>query len=136
LRDPAYLSEPIPDIQHAIKAHSFFARVAPETREAMVVEDADRLDALGAIGIARCLASGRAMGKALYGSVEPFPKTRTPDDTTNALDHFYLKLLRLADTMNTADGRAQARGRTDFMHECFGQPGQETHAGCESKERA
>lgn len=136
LRDLAYPSEPIPTIQHTIKAHSFSARVAPETREAIVVEDADCLDALDAIGIVRCLASGRAMGKALYGPVEPFPKRRTPDDTINIVNNFYLKLLRLTDTMILADRRAQARSRTDFMHKCLRQPGQETHAGCEPKERA
>ncbi len=137
LHDSAYPSETIPAIQYAIEGHSFFARVAPETREAMVAQDAARLDALGTIGIVRCLALRGAMGKALYDPREPCPETRTPDDTTNTLDHFYLKLLRLADTMNTATGRAEVRRRTDFfMHECLWQLGQEIQVGHEPKARA
>ncbi len=125
LGDLGYPDELIPDIRHAIEAHSFSAGMAPRTREAMVVQDADRLDALGAIGIARCLALGGAMGRTLYDPREPFPETRAPDDTSNILDHFYLKLLRLADTMNTASGRIEARHRTTFMHEYLRQLGQE-----------
>ena len=63
------------------------------------------------------------MGRALYDLREPFPETRTPEDTDNVLDHFYLKLLRLADTMTTTAGRAEARRRTAFMHEYFRQLG-------------
>lgn len=125
LCDIGYPAELIPDIRHAIEAHSFSARISPRTREAMVVQDADRLDAVGAIGIARCLALGGAMGRILYDPREPFPETRAPDDTSNILDHFYLKLLRLADTMNTAVGRIEARRRTTFMHEYLRQLGQE-----------
>ena len=136
LRGSAYPAELVPDIEHAIEAHSFSAQVAPETREAMVVQDADRLDALGAIGIARCLALGGAMGRALYDSREPFPDTRTPDEEANVLDHFYLKLFRLADTMNTVVGRAEAWRRTAFMHEYLRQLGREIQVGYELEERA
>jgi uncharacterized protein len=136
LRDSCYPAELIPAIEHAIKAHSFSAQIAPRTREAMVVQDADRLDALGAVGIARCLMLGGAMGKALYDPREPFPRARIPDDTTNVLDHFYLKLLRLADRMSTATGRAEARRRTLFMQEYLRQLGQEIRVGYEPEERA
>jgi uncharacterized protein len=129
LRDRGYTAELIPAIEHAIEAPSFSARVTPRTREAMVVQDADRLDALGAIGIARCLTLGGAMGRALYDPHELFPETRTPDDADNVLDHFYLKLLRLADTMTTTAGRAEARRRTAFMHEYLRQLGQEISFG-------
>src|SRR5215213_4970483 len=105
LRDSAYPAESIPSIEHAIEAHSFSAGVAPKTLEAMVVQDADRIDALGAIGIARALMLGGAMERALYDLREPFPAARTPDDTIYVLDHFYVKLLKLADTLSTAAGR-------------------------------
>ncbi|MDQ3924481.1 MAG: hypothetical protein M3309_11280 [Actinomycetota bacterium] len=102
----------------------------------MVVQDADRLDALGAIGIARWLALGEAMGRALYDSREPFPVMRTPDEEANVLDHFYLKLFRLADTMNTVVGRAAAWRRTAFMHEYLRHLGREIQVGYELEERA
>lgn len=117
LRDSGYPAELIPDVRHAIEAHSFSAGITPRTREAMVLQDADRLDALGAIGVARCLMLGGAMGRPLYDSVEPFPATRTADDTANILDHFYLKLLQLAETMSTQAGLSEARRRTAFMRD-------------------
>lgn len=129
LRESAYPPELIPSVEHAIEAHGFSARITPGTPEAMVVQDADRLDALGAIGIARCLALGGAMGRPLYDPREPFPENRTPDDTTNVLDHFYVKLLGLADTMTTAAGRGEARSRTVFMHRYLEQLGTEIQNG-------
>ena len=125
LRDRGYPAEYLPDIAHAIAAHSFSAGIAPGTVEARVVQDADRLDALGAIGIARCLLLGGALGRRLYDPAEPFPVTRPPDDTDNVLDHFPLKLLTLAETMQTATGRAEARARTAFMRRFLAQLGRE-----------
>ncbi len=109
--EPALLD----DIEHAIVAHSFSAGIAPRTPEARVVQDADRLDALGAIGIARCLAVGGALGRPLYDPADPFCRDRPPDDAVATLDHFYTKLLMLADTMQTATGRAEAARRTAFL---------------------
>ncbi|MCA1667406.1 MAG: HD domain-containing protein [Thermomicrobia bacterium] len=117
LRDAGYPARHIPAIEHAIAAHSFSARIAPQTREAQVVQDADRLDALGAIGIARTLMLGGAMGKPLYDAAEPFPTARTADDGENVLDHFFVKLLTLSETMQTRAGRAEAERRTAFMHD-------------------
>lgn len=115
LRTAGYAERYLPAIEHAIAAHSFSANIAPRTREAMVVQDADRLDALGAIGIAHCLMLGGAVGRRLYDPREPFPTTRRPDDAINTIDHFYVKLLQLAGRMNTAAGRAEAHRRTGFM---------------------
>ena len=75
----------------------------PQTLEAQVVQDADRLDALGAIGIARCIMTGVHMGTALYHMEEPFPMTREMDDRLYSVDHFYVKLLKLAGSMQTAE---------------------------------
>lgn len=102
-------------IHHAIAAHSFSARIEPQTVEARVVQDADRLDALGAIGIARCLMLGGQMGRTLYDGSDPFAERRLPDDRISTLDHFYTKLLTLAATMQTASGRREAERRTVFM---------------------
>lgn len=125
LRACGYPAQHIPAIQHAIEAHSFSAGVAPRTIEAMVVQDADRLDALGAVGVARCLMLGGAMGKPLYDPREPFPSARPPDDRAYVIDHFYTKLLTLAETMHTAAGRAEAQARTAFMRGFLEQLGRE-----------
>ncbi len=125
LQEHGYPRAYLPAIRHAIEAHSFSAGITPRTLEAMVVQDADRLDALGAVGIARCLMLGGALGKPLYDPDAPFPQQRPPDDTRNVIDHFYVKLLKLADTMHTRAGKAEAAQRTIFMREFLRQLGHE-----------
>jgi uncharacterized protein len=115
LRQIGYETSLIPAIEHAIAAHSFSAGIPPETLEARVVQDADRLDALGAIGIARTLLLGGAMGKPLYDEAEPLPQTRVADDRANVIDHFYTKLLKLAGMIHTDAGRQEAERRTNLM---------------------
>lgn len=115
LKESGYPSAYIPAIEHAIAAHSFTAQIRPETMEAKVVQDADRLDALGAVGIARCFTVGGVLGTRLYDPFEPFPDNRLADDHVNTVDHFFVKLLKLAGTMQTAAGRAEANRRTEFM---------------------
>lgn len=117
LRGAGYPPEHLDAIHHAVAAHSWSARIPPETLEARVVQDADRLDALGAIGIARTLLLNGALGIPLYHAEEPFPVTRPPDDRAYTIDHFYAKLLTLAATMQTATGRAEAAARTAFMRD-------------------
>ena len=115
LRTISYPEQYLQDIHHAISAHSFSSGIGPRTLEAMVVRDADFLDALGAIGIARCLMLGTSMGQRLYDPAEPIPLHRQPDDRRYTIDHFYTKLLRLGDMMHTAAGRAEAAARTAFI---------------------
>jgi uncharacterized protein len=112
-----YPAQYLPEIAHAIAAHSFSANIRPDTFEAQIVQDADRLDALGAVGIARCLMLGGEMGKPLYHLAEPLPQTRPPDDGRYVIDHFYRKLFKLADLMNTPSGRQEALRRTAFMRD-------------------
>ncbi|MFA9353024.1 hydrolase, partial [Escherichia coli] len=76
-----------------IEAHSFSAKIAPETLEAKIVQDADRLEALGAIGLARVFAVSGALGVALFDAEDPFARQRGLDDKQYALDHFQTKLL-------------------------------------------
>lgn len=105
----------LPDIAHAIEAHSFSAGIPPRTLEARVVQDADRLDALGAVGLARCLMLSGEMGQRLYGPADPFCRDRTPDDRVSAVDHFHTKLLSLGATMHTESARREAEVRTRFL---------------------
>ncbi len=102
-------------MHHAIEAHSFSAGIPPRTLEARIVQDADRLEALGAIGIARCLLTGGTMRTPLYDPDDPFCDRREPDDRSYTLDHFYCKLFKLPGTMQTAAGREEARRRVDYM---------------------
>lgn len=118
LVDAGYPEEWIASIGHAIEAHSFSAGITPETLEAKVVQDADRLDALGAIGIARCFMVGERLGLPVYHPTDPFSQARTPDDRRYVLDHFYVKLLRLPETMQTEAGRKEAEQRAGFI-KCF-----------------
>lgn len=102
-------------VEHAIEAHSFSAAIAPKTIEAKIVQDADRLDALGAIGIARCVQTGVALNSPLYDAADPLVELREADDRISVVDHFYTKLLNLSETMQTVAGRVEAERRTRFM---------------------
>mgnify|MGYP001120538632 FL=1 len=117
------LSEEFPDfplglhdaVAHAVQAHSFSAGIKPETLEARIVQDADRLESLGAIGLARVFYTSGALGRALFDSEDPLGRDRQLDDTSWTLDHFQKKLLRLPDTMQTAEGKRLARHNVAFL---------------------
>ncbi|MDB4538002.1 HD domain-containing protein [Akkermansiaceae bacterium] len=115
LAEVGYPAEYFEAIHHAIEAHSFSAGIETRTMEAMVLQDADRLDALGAVGLSRCLMLGGYMGSELMSAEDPFCESREPDDAKFAVDHFYRKLLTLEKTMKTEAGRALAKERTDFL---------------------
>ncbi len=108
-------------ISHAIVSHSYSANVTPQTLEAKIVQDADRLDALGAIGIARCIQVSSSFGAQLYSSDDPFCHLRQPRDKQFAVDHFYSKLFKLIETMNTEAARIEAKARTAFMKQYLAQ---------------
>lgn len=100
---------------HAIEAHSFSANISPETRDARILQDADRIEALGAIGIARMFAVSGNLGRPLWHPTDPFADDREANDAEWALDHFEVKLLRLADMMNTRTGKEIAHKRAARM---------------------
>ncbi|MFH4784764.1 HD domain-containing protein [Vibrio diabolicus] len=102
-------------IAHAIEAHSFSANIRPNTLEAKVVQDADRLDALGAIGITRCIQVSTEFDAQLYDDKDIFAQQRELDDKQFTLDHFQTKLFKIAETMNTGSARREAQKRKAFM---------------------
>ena len=107
--------EAIANACHAIEAHSFSAGVAPRTVEAEILQDADRLDALGAIGIARVFYIAGQLGTRLFNGDDPLAERRDLDDRVFALDHFELKLFRLPETMRTRTGRMLAEDRVAYL---------------------
>ena len=117
LGDTAYPGELLPEVYHAIEAHSFSAAIPTRSLEARVVQDGDRLDSLGAIGIARCLLVGGHLNRPLVSTFDPFCEQREPDDGQYTLDHFYAKLLKLPATMQTKAGRAEAERRAAYMQD-------------------
>ena len=115
LADWGYPEQHHQAIAHAVAAHSFSANIPCETLEAKVVQDADRMDALGAIGIARTMLVGQSFGNPLLAADDPFCENRTPNDQTSIIDHFYTKLLGLKDSFQTVAAKAEAQERHDFM---------------------
>lgn len=102
-------------IVDSVRDHSFSRGVVPQTLEGRILQDADRLDALGSIGIARTFAVGGAENRPFYNKDDPFCTRRSPDDKNWTLDHFYKKLLLLEKTMNTKTGKTMARKRIKIM---------------------
>ena len=102
-------------VAHAIEAHSFSAAIAPTTLEARILQDADRLEAIGAIGVARCFYTAGRMGSALYDAEDPRGERRELDDRAFAIDHFRTKLLTLESGFQTSTGARLARERTQFL---------------------
>jgi uncharacterized protein len=105
------------ELAHAIEAHSFSAGIPPRTLEARILQDADRLDAIGAIGVARCFYVGGRMGSALYDPADLDATGRALDDRRYAYDHFAAKLFRLADGFLTAEGQRIAADRIAAMQQ-------------------
>ena len=111
-------------IIHAILAHSFSRGIEPRTLEAGAVRDADRLDALGAVGIMRWGIVGGQREKTdrkPYLLDDPFAERHPLDDNRYMLDHFYTKLLKLEEGMMTETGRRLAQRRTEFMRQYLGE---------------
>lgn len=99
-------TEIIQKVLEIVSQVSFSKGNQPTSLEAKIVQDADRLDALGAIGIARCFAYGGSKQGEIYNP-------ENPEDTS--IQHFYDKLLKLKDLMNTSSARKMAEERHQFL---------------------
>lgn len=102
-------------VLECIRFHSFSRGVVPDHIEGKIVQDADRLDAIGAIGVARLFATCAEMQRPFYNDSDPFAKHRELNDKAYGLDHFYTKLFTLANNMHTTVAKEIALKRTDFM---------------------
>jgi len=116
LLELGWAEEAIAAVAHAILTHSFSAGIPPETLEAKILQDADRLDAIGMVGAARCFYIAGRMGSGLYDPADPTAERRDYDDRRFAIDHFQTKLFKLVDGFNTIKGRELATIRQERLH--------------------
>jgi len=112
----------ITHVQQIIRHISFksgFDQQVFQSKELQIVQDADRLDAIGAIGIARAFNYGGFKGREIYNpEIEPnlrMSQEEYKNSTAPSLNHFYEKLLLLKDKMNTSTGKKLAEQRHAFM---------------------
>ena len=105
------------EICACIRDHAFSKGVLPTSLAARVLQDADRLDAIGAIGVARCFATCNAMRTPFYSERDPLCRAREPDDKRFGLDHFFNKLLRVPEGLHTASARRLAAPRAELLRE-------------------
>jgi len=115
LGEHGYDENKFPAIHQAIVEHSFSRGLTPSSIEAACVQDADRLDALGAIGVLRCAAVNVEMKTAFYDPEDPFASRRPLDDRSWMVDHYYVKLLKLTETLQTAAAKNEGKKRVEFM---------------------
>lgn len=108
LREAGFSGSQAEEICLAIRQHSFSRGERPTRPLPMALQDADRLEALGAIGIMRCYSTGVRMGTQYFDPADPWAKARALDDSRFSLDHFFKKLFLLPETMNTPAGREEA----------------------------
>jgi uncharacterized protein len=121
LRDEGVDDATAEAIATCIREHPFSRGIVPATIEGKVLQDADRLDAIGAIGIARCMATCAEMKRPFYSLDDPFCVERPPDDKAWGIDHFYKKLLRIPDVLHTPTARAMAGERVAAMTQFLAQ---------------
>jgi uncharacterized protein len=108
-------SEFVEAVAHAIEAHRFRNEVEPRALEARVLFDADKLDAIGAIGVARAFAFAGAHGMPLWGPLSEDYRPGESAETHTPLHEFHVKLKRIRDRLFTDTGRRIAEARHAFM---------------------
>lgn len=115
LRESHFNEQEITLIQEIITEHSYSAGHKASHLEAAILQDADRLDALGAIGILRCASVNTQMKTAFYHFDDPLALNRELNDKEFMLDHYFVKLLKLPEKMNTSKAKQEALLRSNYM---------------------
>ncbi len=115
----------VDSIAEAILTHSYSLGRIPRTPLGEALQDADRLEALGALGILRTASCGARMGASYLDRDDPWATGRPLDDRAFSIDHFFRKLLALPSTMRTRAGRREALRRREHMVEFLRQLGSE-----------
>jgi uncharacterized protein len=115
LTELRFPEEKLDAVEHAIEAHSHSAKIPAKTVEAKILQDADRLESLGAIGVARLFFIAGQKNGHLFHGMDPKGERRSLDEDRYALDHYYEKLRHTSERMNTDHGRVMARARAEFL---------------------
>ena len=121
---PEHGFDAVDGICHAIRAHRYSTAPEPDTIEAQLLSDADNLDALGAVGIARCFTYGGELGEVVHDPDYPPSADDTADGATQ-FNHFHKKILTLPDRMYTDAGREIAADRCQYVEAFLDRFGQE-----------
>jgi uncharacterized protein len=118
LEDMKFPKEKIGRVCYAIKVHRHSKGIKAETREAEILQDADRLDALGAITIGRMFSTGGKMDRPLYRPDIPFGKVYPGYKSDSTIHGFYAKILKITpSSFNTEEARQIAKKRYNFVEE-------------------
>src|SRR5512139_249138 len=126
LRELGYAAAFCAAVAHAIESHRFRSGPAPQTLEAKVLFDADKLDAIGAIGVARAFAFGAHRGQKLWGEVPPdytdqMNGIEADPHQHTAVHEFRVKLSKIKERMFTTTGKQIAAERHAFMVKFYAQ---------------
>ncbi len=106
----------IAKVIQCIAVHRFKKSVKAESLEAKILQDADRLDIIGAIGIARVFTRGGWSNKPIYDPSIP-PKTQYDGESLTSVNHLYEKILKVKDTINTKTAQKIAEERHSFIEQ-------------------
>lgn len=116
LSSSGFPKEKIIPVCHAIETHSFSAQLQPETLEAKIIQDADRMEALGALGLLRTFYVSGRLGREPFDPNDLHAERRPLDDKTFGFDHLHVKLFKLPALLQTEGGRRIAEKRAEFLH--------------------
>ena len=116
LDESNYTNSEIEHIAQVILEHSYSANLKASSIESEILQDADKLDAMGAIGVMRWASCGTKMKSKYYHLDDPWAQERSLDDKSFSLDHFEKKLLKLNDRLNTQAGKEEGKRRLAFFH--------------------
>ena len=116
IKDKSFSREKIKKTCKAIELCSFTKGVRPNFLEAKILQDADSLEAMGAISIMRTFSSAGQMNKSFYNNTDPFCKKRKPDDHEYAIDLFFTRLLIVSERLHTKTAKILAKKRLKFLH--------------------
>lgn len=115
LKESGFSNNEIKRIQQFIIEHSFSKGLKPTSLEAAILQDSDRLDTLGAIGILRCASVNTQMKSSFYEPFDPLAESRELDDKKYMVDHYFVKIFKLPEMMNTSKGKIEAVKRVEYM---------------------